>query len=168
MTHVTPVDPAECLIKSDYLIRFGESPRLRTPCRIENTDRRGSGDAHGRSVPKRPFTASDGDLAGSRRERSHRPGQRRSCSTRELIAGALDWRLAESYHRIYGDQEPRIADALDEAAWLVIERIASSDAPHSRLRTHCSGHPLRPGHLRGRRVERTITPSAWAILSWLR
>ena len=45
-----------------------------------------------------------------------------------LLADALGRNLAETYRRIYGDQEPRMAHALDEAARLVIERIASSDA----------------------------------------
>jgi hypothetical protein len=45
-----------------------------------------------------------------------------------LLADALGRNLAETYRRIYGDQEPHIASGLDEAARLVIERIASSDA----------------------------------------
>ena len=63
-----------------------------------------------------------------------------------------------------------MADALDEAAWLFIERIASSDAPYSRFIANTPlWSPLCVQDiLRGRGVERTITPSAWAILSWLR
>jgi len=45
-----------------------------------------------------------------------------------LLADALGRNLADTYRRIYGDQEPHIAAGLDEAARLVIERIASSDA----------------------------------------
>src|SRR5580704_5743507 len=45
-----------------------------------------------------------------------------------LLADALGRNLAETYRRIYADREPHIASALDEAARLVIERIASSDA----------------------------------------
>ena len=45
-----------------------------------------------------------------------------------LLADALGRNLAETYRRIYGDREPHIASGLDEAARLVIERIASSDA----------------------------------------
>jgi len=54
-----------------------------------------------------------------------------------------------------------MAHALDEAARLVIERIASSDAlyhncEHTALVTLCVQDILR-----GRRLERTITPSDW-------
>jgi hypothetical protein len=65
-----------------------------------------------------------------------------------LLADALGRNLAETYRRIYGDREPHIASGLDEAARLVIERIASSDAlyhdcntrPWSRFacRTFCA------------------------------
>ena len=59
-----------------------------------------------------------------------------------LLADALGRNLAETYRRIYGDQEPRIPAALDEAARLVIERIGSSDAlyhdcQHTALVTLC-------------------------------
>jgi hypothetical protein len=79
-----------------------------------------------------------------------------------LLADALGQNLAETYHRIYGDQEPRIAAALNEAARLVIERIGSSDAlyhdsQHTALVTLCVQDILR-----GRRLERVITPSDWA------
>ncbi len=78
-----------------------------------------------------------------------------------MLADALGRNLAETYHRIYGDQEPRMAQALDEAARLVIERIACSDAlyhdcEHTALVTLCVQDILR-----GRRLERTITPSDW-------
>ena len=66
-----------------------------------------------------------------------------------LLADALGQRLAETYRRSYGDQEPHIAAGLDEIARLVIERIGSSDAlyhdcqqrPWSRyaFRTFCAG-----------------------------
>ena len=57
---------------------------------------------------------------------------------------------------------PRIAHALDEAARLVIERIASSDAlyhdcQHTALVTLCVQDILR-----GRRIERIVSPSDWA------
>jgi len=78
-----------------------------------------------------------------------------------LLADAFGRNLAKTYRRIYGDQEPRIAHALDEAARLVIERIASSDAlyhdcEHTILVTLCVQDILR-----GRRLEQTITPSDW-------
>src|SRR3974390_1900127 len=78
-----------------------------------------------------------------------------------LLADALGRNLAETYRRIYGDQEPRIASGLDEAARLVVERIASSDAPyhdceHTALVTLCVQDILR-----GRRLERIVTPGDW-------
>src|SRR5882672_1893261 len=78
-----------------------------------------------------------------------------------LLADALGRNLAETYRRIYGDQEPHIASGLDEAARLVIERIASSDAlyhncEHTALVTLCVQDILR-----GRRLERTVTPIDW-------
>jgi hypothetical protein len=79
-----------------------------------------------------------------------------------LLADALGRNLAETYRRIYGDQEPRIAAGLDEAARLVIERIGSSDAlyhncEHTALVTLCVQDILR-----GRRLERVVTPIDWA------
>src|SRR3974390_501361 len=78
-----------------------------------------------------------------------------------LLADALAQNLSGTFRRIYGEQEPRVAHALDEAARLVIERIASSDAlyhdcEHTALVTLCVQDILR-----GRRLERTITPSDW-------
>jgi len=78
-----------------------------------------------------------------------------------VLADALGRNLAETYRRIYGDQEPRIAAGLDEAARLVIERIANSDAlyhdcEHTALVTLCVQDILR-----GRRLERVVTPVDW-------
>ena len=83
-----------------------------------------------------------------------------------LLADALGRNLAETYRRIYGDQEPHIASGLDEAARFVIERIASSDAlyhdcQHTALVTLCVQDILR-----GRRLEQTITPSDWGHTIW--
>ena len=79
-----------------------------------------------------------------------------------LLADALGRNLAETYRRIYGDQEPHIPAGLDETARLVIERIASSDAlyhdcEHTALVTLCVQDILR-----GRRIERVVTPLDWA------
>src|SRR5262249_21886285 len=70
--------------------------------------------------------------------------------------------LAATYRRIFGEQEPRIAHALEEAARLVIERIASSDAlyhdcEHTALVALCVQDILR-----GRSIERVVTPLDWA------
>ena len=63
-----------------------------------------------------------------------------------LLADALGRNLADTYRRIFGDREPHIAAALDEAARLVIVRIATSDCPLSRYPAHGCGHTLRSGH----------------------
>jgi hypothetical protein len=78
-----------------------------------------------------------------------------------LLADAMGRNLAETYRRIYGDQEPHIPAGLDETARLVIERIASSDAlyhdvQHTALVTLCVQDILR-----GRRLERVVTPLDW-------
>src|SRR6516225_7138836 len=78
-----------------------------------------------------------------------------------LLADALGRNLADTYRRIYGDQEPHIPAGLGEIARLVIERIASSDAlyhdcQHTALVTLCVQDILR-----GRRMERVVTPSDW-------
>jgi hypothetical protein len=79
-----------------------------------------------------------------------------------LLSDALGRNLADTYRRSYGEQEPHIAAALDEAARLVIERIGSSDAlyhdcQHTALVTLCVQDILH-----GRRIERVVTPSDWA------
>jgi hypothetical protein len=78
-----------------------------------------------------------------------------------LLADALSLNLTDTYRRAYGGQEPHIPAALGEAARLVIERIASSDAlyhdcQHTALVTLCVQDILR-----GRRIERVVTPSDW-------
>jgi len=78
-----------------------------------------------------------------------------------LLADALSLNLTETYRRAYGEQEPHIPAALGEAARLVIERIASSDAlyhdyQHTALVTRCAQDILR-----GRRIERVVTPIDW-------
>jgi len=78
-----------------------------------------------------------------------------------LLADALGRNLAGTYRRIFGEREPQIASALDEAARLVIERIASSDAlyhdcEHTALVTLCVQDILH-----GRLLERTISPFDW-------
>ena len=78
-----------------------------------------------------------------------------------LLADALGRNLSETFRRIYGDQEQRLAHALDEAARLVIERIGSSDAlyhdsEHTALVTLCVQDILR-----GRRLERIVSPIDW-------
>jgi hypothetical protein len=78
-----------------------------------------------------------------------------------LLADALAQNLSGTFRRIYGDREPLMASALDEAARLVIERIGCSDAlyhdcEHTALVTLCVQDILR-----GRRMERTVSPIDW-------
>ena len=78
-----------------------------------------------------------------------------------LLADALGRNLAEVYGRTFGSREPQFAAVLDEAARLVIERIASSDAlyhdtQHTALVTLCAQDILR-----GRRLERVVSPEDW-------
>jgi hypothetical protein len=78
-----------------------------------------------------------------------------------LIADALARDISGTFRRIYGDREPLMASALDEAARLVIERIGCSDAlyhdcEHTALVTLCMQDILR-----GRRMAQTVSPHDW-------
>jgi len=78
-----------------------------------------------------------------------------------LLADALGLNLVETYRRVYGEQDPHIPARLGEAARLVIERLASSDAlfhdcQHTALVTLCVQDILR-----GRRIECVVTPDDW-------
>ena len=78
-----------------------------------------------------------------------------------LLADALGRNLAEVYGRTFGSREPQFAMALDEAARLVIERIAGSDAlyhdsQHTAFVTLCAQDILR-----GRRLEKVVSPEDW-------
>jgi hypothetical protein len=82
-------------------------------------------------------------------------------NTTSLLAEALGRNLSETYRGIYGDQEPRMAHALNEAARLVIQRIGNSDAlyhdsEHTALVTLCVQDILR-----GLRMERTVSALDW-------
>src|SRR5262245_31605598 len=78
-----------------------------------------------------------------------------------LLADALGRHLAEVYTRTFGSREPQFAAVLDEAARLVTELIANSDAlyhdtQHTALVTLCLQDILR-----GRRVARVVSPEDW-------
>jgi len=78
-----------------------------------------------------------------------------------LLADALGRNLAEVYSRTFGSREPQYAAVLDEAARLVIERLAGSDAlyhdtQHTALVALCLQDILR-----GRRLERVVSPEDW-------
>jgi hypothetical protein len=78
-----------------------------------------------------------------------------------LLADALGHHLAETYHRIYGGQDPEYGRILDSAGKLVIERIANSDALY-----HNSNHTalvtlVGEAILRGRLLIRPVDPADW-------
>ena len=78
-----------------------------------------------------------------------------------LLADALGHHLAETYHRIYGGQDPEFGRILDGAGKLVIERIANSDALY-----HNSNHTalvtlVGEAILRGRLLIRPVDPADW-------
>src|SRR3954447_5202476 len=78
-----------------------------------------------------------------------------------VLADALGRNLAETYRRIYDNQEPQIAAGLDEAARLVIERIANSDALYHNCEQTALVTLYVQDILRGRRLERIVTPIDW-------
>jgi hypothetical protein len=78
-----------------------------------------------------------------------------------LLADGLGRHLAAAFQRTFGDGEPQMAALIDEAARLVIERIATGDAlyhgtEHTALVT-LVGQDI----LRGLRLKRTVTPVDW-------
>jgi hypothetical protein len=78
-----------------------------------------------------------------------------------LLADEMGRRLSSAFLRSFGDGVPRVAAALDEAARLVIERLATSDAlyhnaDHTALVTLVSQDILR-----GLRLTRNVTEDDW-------
>src|SRR5262249_2308704 len=107
------------------------------------------------------FYNSRPDLSMFEQSGRERPGRTDMLNPTTLLADALGRNLAEVYSRTYGTREPQFAAALDEAARLVIERIAGSDAlyrdaQHTALVTLCMQDILR-----GLRIERVVTPQDW-------
>jgi len=78
-----------------------------------------------------------------------------------LLADKLGQRLSGVFLRTFGGSEPQIAALLDEAARLIIERLATSDslyhdAEHTALVTLVAQDILR-----GLRLTRTVSPEEW-------
>jgi hypothetical protein len=78
-----------------------------------------------------------------------------------LIADELGRRLASIYRRAYGGRQPLYAEIIDEAARLVIERIASSDALYHNAEHTAMVALVMQDILRGWRTRREVTPEDW-------
>jgi len=78
-----------------------------------------------------------------------------------LLAESLGQNLADVYRRTFGAREPLFATALSEAAKLIIERIASSDALYHDTHHTTMVTLVAQDILRGLRLEKRISPSDW-------
>jgi hypothetical protein len=78
-----------------------------------------------------------------------------------LLADALGRHLAETYQRIYGDQEPEYARLLDGAGKLVIEWIANSDALYHNTNHTALAILVGEAILHGRLLRQPVEPTDW-------
>ena len=78
-----------------------------------------------------------------------------------LLADELGQRLSAVYLRTFGGSEPRIAALLDEAARLIIERLATSDALYHNAEHTALVTLVAQDLLRGLRLTRTISSDDW-------
>ena len=78
-----------------------------------------------------------------------------------LLADELGQRLSGVYLRTFGGSEPRIAALLDEAARLIIERLATSDALYHNAEHTALVTLVAQDLLRGLRLTRTISADDW-------
>jgi hypothetical protein len=78
-----------------------------------------------------------------------------------LLADELGQRLSRVYLRTFGGSEPRIAALLDEAARLIIERLATSDALYHNAEHTALVTLVTQDLLRGLRLTRTISSDDW-------
>lgn len=79
----------------------------------------------------------------------------------ELIADELGRQLSATYRRAFGGRQPLYAEIIDEAARLVIERIASSDALYHNAEHTALVTLVMQDILRGWRAQREVTPADW-------
>lgn len=79
----------------------------------------------------------------------------------KLLADALGSHLADAYRRAYGGREPRFAEIIDEAARLMMERLAGSDALYHDTQHTALVTMVAQDILRGRRLSHEVTPSDW-------
>jgi len=78
-----------------------------------------------------------------------------------LLADALGHRLSTVFLRSFGTGDQRIAALLDEAARLVIERLATSDALYHDAEHTALVALVAQDLLHGLRLRRNITPEDW-------
>src|SRR5580692_8243059 len=78
-----------------------------------------------------------------------------------LLADKLGQRLSGVFLRTFGGSEPQIAALLDEAARLVIERLATSDALYHNAEHTALVTLVAQDILRGLRLRRSMTPNDW-------
>jgi hypothetical protein len=78
-----------------------------------------------------------------------------------LLADKLGQRLSAVFLRTFGGADRHIAAALDEAARLVIERLATSDALYHNAEHTALVTLVAQDILRGLRLRRNITPNDW-------
>ena len=75
-----------------------------------------------------------------------------------LLAEELAQRLSSVFLRTFGGSEPHIAALLDEAARLIIERLATSDALYHDAEHTALVTLVAQDILRGLRMSRTVSP----------
>ena len=78
-----------------------------------------------------------------------------------LLADALAARLIETFERVYGRRAPQHAEALGEAARLVIERLSLSDALYHTAEHTALVTLVAQDILRGRRLRTDVPPDMW-------
>jgi len=78
-----------------------------------------------------------------------------------LLAEELGTRLSQVFLRTFGGLEPQIAALLDEAARLVVERLATSDALYHDAEHTALVTLVAQDILRGQRLRRNVTPEDW-------
>src|SRR5580704_15098244 len=78
-----------------------------------------------------------------------------------LLADALAGQLMQNFDRTFGASAPRHAELLGEAARLVIERIAMSDALYHTAEYTALVTMVALDILRGRRLGQDISPDMW-------
>ena len=78
-----------------------------------------------------------------------------------LLADELGQRLSSAFRRTFGGSEPRFAALLDEAARLIIERLATSDALYHNAEHTALVTLVAQDIVRGLRLTRNISPEDW-------
>ncbi|MGO8917939.1 MAG: hypothetical protein ACLQJR_18715 [Stellaceae bacterium] len=78
-----------------------------------------------------------------------------------LLADALGQNLADVYRQVFGDRDPGFATSLQEAAKLILERIAGSDALYHDTHHTMMVALVAQDVLRGLRLEKPVSPADW-------